>query len=443
MLPLPATVLLAARIRQAGRPASHNLGADMRSAKPHRARRSARNTLSAAIVTCALLGAAGVLSGSAASASAGPPHHNGATLRSALHHDLSQYLTARRKAEHISAVSLQVTFRGSGPGISLAAGTTRYGGAPLSTSALWGIGSNTKAFTSVILLQLEAEGKLSINDPLGKWLPQYPAWRHIAIKRLLNMTSRIPNYTDQPAFQAQLAGALRTRFTAARLVSYVADLPLGPKGWHYSNTNYILAQMIIQRVTHDSYADQLSKRIIIPLRLHNLCYAPYTCPAADTARMPAGYFFIAGGPPSLLGKPIPPLALTWAQGAGAIVSSLHDMTTWDRDLYLARELPPRQQRQLESLVSQTTGKPISRTTHADPLGFGLGVAQLTARPVGTVWYYEGETFGNRVLHFYFPRSGVIIAVAVNSAVAPANDALGALAVSVYQTLHKAGAVHPG
>jgi D-alanyl-D-alanine carboxypeptidase len=397
--------------------------------------------LAAVTVACALLGPAGLFPGSAASASAGPAHDNGAGLRASLRHDLSQYLKARRKAEHISAVSLRVTFRGSGPGINLAAGTTRYSGPPVSSSALWQIGSNTKAFTSVILLQLEAEGKLSINDPLGKWLPQYPAWRSITIKRLLNMTSRIPNYTGQPAFQATLAAALRTHFTAARLVSYVAGLPLGPKGWHYSNTNYILAQMIIERVTHDSYAGQLTKRIITPLRLHNLCYAPNTCPAADATRMPAGYFFIAGAPPSLLGKPMPPLALTWAQGAGAIVSSLHDMTSWDRALYRGQELPPRQQRQLESLVSQATGKPIPRTTRADPLGFGLGLGQITSRPIGTAWYYEGETIGNRVLHFYFPRSGTIIAVALNSAVAPAADAIGALAISVYQTLQKAGAVH--
>jgi D-alanyl-D-alanine carboxypeptidase len=170
-------------------------------------------------------------------------------LRASLRSDLDHYLTARRKAEHISAVALRVTFRGSQPAINVTAGTTRYdGGVPVSSSALWQIGSNTKAFTAVMLLQLEAEGKLSINDPLGKWLPQYPAWRGITIKRLLDMTSGIPDYTDQPAFLRARADAPDRHFSAARLVSYVAGAVTGDL-WNYSNTNYLLAQMIIERVT--------------------------------------------------------------------------------------------------------------------------------------------------------------------------------------------------
>jgi D-alanyl-D-alanine carboxypeptidase len=289
------------------------------------------------------------------------------------------------------------------------------------------------------MLQLEADGKLSISDPIGKWLPQYPAWRHITIRQLLDMTSRIPDYLYQPAFDTTFAADPATRFTAARLVSYVAGLPLGPAGYHYTNTDYILAQMIIEKVTRDTYADQLTRRIITPLRLHTTCLAPYTCPPTDAARMPTGYFYIVGGPPSLLGKRMPPLALTWAQAAGGIVSSLADMTTWDRDLYQGRLLPARQQHQLESLVSEATGKPIRRTTLADPSGYGLGVHQQFSRQTGIFWDYEGQAFGARVLHLYFPRTGLLIAVAANSSTS--NDNLANLAGAVYQTLHKAGAVH--
>jgi len=281
-------------------------------------------------------------------------------------------------------------------------GSTEIARASGMLRALWQIGSSTKAFTAVILLQLEAEGRLSINDPIGTWLPQYPAWRHITIRQLLDMTSRIPDYASQPAFVAALAANLSARFTTAQLVSYVTGLPLGPAGYQYTNTDYILAQMIIEKVTRDSYASQLTRRILIPLRLRSTCLAPYTCPPSDAARMPAGYLFIAGVPPSLLGQAFPPLALTWLQGAGGIVSSLADVTTWDRALYSGQLLPPRQQHQLESLVSEAAGQPIARTTLADPAGYGLGVTQQTSSQTGTIWDYEGETFGYRVLHLYSP-----------------------------------------
>jgi hypothetical protein len=67
--------------------------------------------------------------------------------------------------------------------------------------------------------------------------------------------------------------------------------------------------------------------------------------------------------------------------------------------------------------------------------------ELANWPPGTVWLYEGGTLGYRVLHVYFPRSGVIIALAVNSATDPDSDELGNLAGSVYQTLQNAGALH--
>jgi D-alanyl-D-alanine carboxypeptidase len=402
--------------------------------------RPIRSRLTAAAAAAALLTTAVLASGGAASASAAPVRGSSAALQTALHRDLTRYLTTRRKAEHISAASLRVTFPGTRPAISLAAGTTRYnGGPPVSPRALWQIGSNTKAFTAVIMLQLEAEGKLSISDPVSRWLPQYPAWRHITIRQLLDMTSRIPDYTAQPAFIAAIAANPATHFTAARLVSYVAGLPLGPVGYHYTNTGYLLAQMIIEKVTGDSYADQLTRRITGPLGLRTTCLAPYTCPASDAGRMPSGYFDIAGAPPSLIGKAMPPLALTWAQAAGGIVSSLADMTTWDRALYTGQLLPARQQHQLESLVSEATGKPIRRTTATDPAGYGLGVQQVFNSQTGIFWAYEGQALGARVIHYYFPRTDLLIAVAANSSAS--NDDLADLAGAVYETLHKAGTVH--
>ena len=361
-----------------------------------------------------------------------------AGLQNALRAELNNYLNTRRVPAHISAVSLRVTYPGTKPPMALAVGTTRYGGGPrLSTGALWPIGSNTKAFTSVMLLQLEAEHKLSLSDPLGQWLPQYRAWRRIQIKQLLNMTSGIQDH-EGAAFLHAYAAAPNTAFSTSRLVSYVVGLPL-QKGWNYSNTNYILAQMIIERVTHDTYADQLRKRIVTPLGLHNLFFSATRYPAAITARMPAGYFFVSGVPEwlaPLMGTDLRRASVSLTQGAGGIVASLADLTTWVRALYTGRELPRQQQRELESLVSLRTGKPIRKTSAADPLGYGLGTTQETTSSTGTFWFYEGESFAHRVLHLYSPRSGIVIAVAVNSAVAePQALDLIPLALSLYRLLH--------
>jgi D-alanyl-D-alanine carboxypeptidase len=142
------------------------------------------------------------------------------------------------------------------------------------------------------------------------------------------------------------------------------------------------------------------------------------------------------------GTVAPKLALTWAQGAGGIVSSLADLTTWERALYQGQELPPPQQRQLESMVSEVTGQPITAATPTNP-GFGLGVGQQNSAATGTIWAYEGETFGYRVLHIYQPASGVIIALAANSGAQGTNDQLPSLTLTVFKTLQAYGALTAG
>ena len=348
--------------------------------------------------------------------------------------DLRAYLRANRRAEHISAAALSVSLPGHRSSIDVSAGTTRFGGSrPVRTSSVWQIGSNTKAFTSVLLLQLEAEHRVSIHDTVGKWLPQYPQWRNVTIKRLLNMTSGIPTYDAQPEALEFLATHPRHYFTPRQLVSYVVGQK-PTRGYSYSNTNYVLAEMIIEKVTHDSYRHQLYTRLIKPLGLRDLYYRAHLYPRPVTAREPAGYFFVNQGPtiPGLVGRDVSRWSLSWARGAGGIISTTHDMTVWERALYDGRLLPAKQQAELLSLVSMKTGKPIKRTSLADPGGFGLGVGQGTHPKFGTVWLYEGGTLGFRTLHIYFPKSGVIMAMGLNSY--SATDRILALAAAAHDTV---------
>jgi D-alanyl-D-alanine carboxypeptidase len=169
----------------------------------------------------ALLMTAGLLAPAAAAAPVAAP-----TLAADLQADLEQYLQARGAAEHVSAAGVSVLPADALESVDVSAGTTQYGGSvPVSPGALWEIGSNTKAFTSVLLLQLEAEGLLSIDDPLGRWLPEYPQWAGVTIRRLLNMTSGIPTYDDQPAFLADYAADPLREFSPEQLVGYVVAAP--------------------------------------------------------------------------------------------------------------------------------------------------------------------------------------------------------------------------
>jgi D-alanyl-D-alanine carboxypeptidase len=378
--------------------------------------------------------------GPAAPVTSGTGDHN---LRSQLRTDLESYLRQRGVAEHVSAAGLSVNLPGRRSTIDVSAGTRRFGGSrPVRPDSVWQIGSNTKAFTSVLLLQLEAQGRLSIDDRLGRWLPQYRRWRNVSIRRLLNMTSGIPTYDDQPAWYADYAANPHRYFSPERLVKYVIDAP-ATSGYSYSNTNYILAGMIIERVTGRSYRNQLYRRIINPLRLCDLHYRPHVYPSSVTRREPAGYLFNTQFPlPELLGRDVSRDTLSWARSAGGILSTTSDMTRWERALYSGRLLPRKQQAELKSLVSTTTGRPIARTSAADPRGFGLGIAQLTDPKLGTIWFYEGESLGFRAVHAYFPKSGLIIAITLNSGVAGANDQSGALMKTVYDTLLSHKVIRP-
>jgi D-alanyl-D-alanine carboxypeptidase len=350
-----------------------------------------------------------------------------------LRDELETYLRLRGQAEHVSAAVLSVNIRGRAHTIDLAAGTTQFGGSqPVAANSVVQIGSNTKAFTAVVMLQLEAEKRLSIDDTLGRWLPQYPRWRAVTIRSLLNMTSGISTYDAEPAFMKDYAKDPAAFFSPERLVSYVKNEPR-QLGYHYSNTNYVLAEMVIKKVTRDSYAHQLDRRILRPLNLRDLYYREHLYPRRVTSREPAGYFFLDQAPPlaSLLGRDLSRTSLSWGRAAGGIVGTLSEMTVWDRALYTGRLLPARQQAELVSLVSNRTGKPIERSSPGEG-GFGLGVQQGTNDKFGTHWAYKGGTFGFRTLHVYLPATGLVMAVSLNSF--PGDDQIIALMTSVYDTL---------
>ena len=282
-----------------------------------------------------------------------------AALTAQLQRVLDAYVKNRAPIEGLSGAALQVD-RGAGhPIISIFAGDDGLADAkPIGPDTLFQIGSNTKEFTAALILKLEAAGKLKLDDTIGKWLPQYPAWKDVTIRSLLQMTSPIPNYSETVAIGEIQVADIHHQFSAKDLIGFV-DPGNGQhfppaSGWFYSNTNYILAGLIIEAASGMNYEQALTTMILEPLGLHDTFYAdgPHPGPAAAgpvMSRVPRALFLLQD---CLMYQPEPcPYRrsrrssartcglqnLLLGGEAGAIISNPHDLGSMDpRSLRNAR-----------------------------------------------------------------------------------------------------------
>jgi D-alanyl-D-alanine carboxypeptidase len=353
---------------------------------------------------------------------------------------LDDYLAQCHEIEGISGISLHVEFGDPGPVIEAYSGSDGLrDNAPINGDTLFQIGSNTKHFEAAVVLNLEADGKLDINQTVGEWLPQYPAWSRVKIRQLLNMTSPIPNYSETVAIGRIVASDLDHRFTNRELIKAAYPRPDNqlptPRGWSYSNTNNILAALIIEKASGVSLKKAFEnefKRV----GLHNTFYSDGRYPASVLARVPAGLYKNAeclSYQPSpcersilapLIGKDMRLQNLSWAGGAGAIISNPRDLAKWVRALFGGRVIPQRQLEEMQKLVSQKTGDEVDHAAEKEP-AFGLDVVQAYKADLGGLfWFYQGETLGYRCIFVYWPQYNLVITVATNSQPPQGEDQLG-------------------
>jgi D-alanyl-D-alanine carboxypeptidase len=362
-----------------------------------------------------------------------------AALAAALHNELDAYLKERGAKEHLSSLSLAVSFAPGQPTLNVTSGTARYGsGAPVTPSDLYQIGSNTKAFTAVAILRLEAQGKLSIDAPIGTYLPQYPAYAKATLRQMLRMNAGMPSYDNTPAWERMTADhpfANLSSDTLVRLVYPKFEAKPGTK-YSYSNTGYVLAEEIVAALSPSKNFETEMAHLIATAGLKNTFYTSHLYPPAVARRVVAGYYENDDvGLKSFIGKDVSGYSLSWARGAGSIVSTPEDLTIWAREIYQTTKLLPQKQKtELESLISIKTAKPIAKVTPDDPAGFGLGVAQRYAPPLGTFWFYQGETLGFRAAHLYFPDSNLVVAVFANSRPTEKESHLPQLFSKLYATI---------
>ena len=265
---------------------------------------------------------------------------------------------------------------------------TRHGGATSERAARlrpgdsFRIGSLTKTYVAAVVLQLAGERRLSLDDPVTKYLPGIvPRADEITIRELLGHTSGLPDFDGLPAvLQPYLDGDLGYVWAPRDLIALAtAQPPTAAPGaaFAYSNTNYLVAGLIVEAVTGRPLGDVLRDRIFRPLHLRHSALA-----LRGTSPRPSAHGYSV--PPGAARLDVTALTpYSWA--AGAIVSTAVDVATFYRALLAGRVVPP-------ALLKAMLG------TVPDPNGdlpgqrYGLGIARFPTK-CGVAWGHNGDTPG--------------------------------------------------
>ncbi|MER7506688.1 serine hydrolase domain-containing protein [Nonomuraea pusilla] len=272
---------------------------------------------------------------------------------------------------------------------------------------LYRVGSATKTFTATVVMQLVDEGKLHLTDTVQQWLPGLLK-QDVTVKNLLQHTTGIPDYTEGMFDEYGVPKDRYRTWTPKELVARVAELPPefapGAK-FSYSNTNYIVLGMLIERVTGRPYEREVRERIVRPLGLTHT-----SLPGAVT-RIPGqhahNYVPVKSGP-----LDVTRFNPTMAYASGEVISSTSDMNRFYRALFQGKLLPRAQVKQM-----QESGK---------QYGYGLEVAPL---PCGTMYGHGGGGPGFRTVSFSTPDGTRQLALSVAMRDGEAQEAVMKLLVS--------------
>jgi D-alanyl-D-alanine carboxypeptidase len=258
------------------------------------------------------------------------------------------------------------------------------------------LASVTKQFTSSIVLQLAGEGRLSLDDSAGKWLPQLPAaWRGVRIAQLLDHTSGIPSYTALgDAWARRWAEDMAPDTIIALTAGRPLDFAPGTR-FRYNNTAYVMLGRIIELATGSTYEMAVQDRLARPLGLSGLGYCPSRPVSASQARPydrgPSGTF-----------TPAAYLSMTQPYAAGALCGTARDLVAWNAALHGGRVVPA-------ALYARMTTP--EGAAAASRYAFGLTRDTIAGR--GAI-VHNGGVHGGSSENWYFPDDSTTIVVLANT-----------------------------
>lgn len=318
----------------------------------------------------------------------------------------AQQLTTAERAR-IDSSALAVLAATGAPGASIAVvrggqivyeqafGAGRAPNTAASPSMRYAIGSVSKQFTATAVLLLAEDGKLSLDDRVAKWFPQLTRANDITVRQLLSMTSGYQDYWPQDYVFPDMQRPASTQTILQRWAGKALDFEPGTQ-WQYSNTNYVIAGAIVERVAGMPFMTFLQQRIFTPLRMTSVADVD----AGPLRESDAGPFLRNALGPL---RPAPKEGKGWLFGAGQLAMTAHDLALWDIAVIKQSLLKPASYRlqQTETLLEDGTAT-----------GYGLGVgigAPEGRRRIAHGGAVSGYTTSNRI----YPDDSVAIVVYTN------------------------------
>ena len=269
---------------------------------------------------------------------------------------------------------------------------------PITPETVFRLGSITKQFSAAIMLQLVAEGKVSLDDPLSKFLPDYPEpGASATVAQLLNHTVGVQSYTGIPGWMVEEKTG--KAYTTEELIAEFRDIPSPSKPgekWDYNNSGYVLVGAVIEKVTGKPWHEAVDERIARPLGLTTIRYGVFE---SETSNMARGYTDRDGkiAPSQKIHMSVP-------HAAGALIGSVEDLAKWNAALHGGKVVP-------QAFYSKMIAPTVLPDGKENPYGFGIRNGDVRGRAgIG----HGGGIFGFSTDSIYLPKDDLFVAVFANS-----------------------------
>ena len=299
--------------------------------------------------------------------------------------------------------------KGESAGVAVGKGSLETGQAPPMDGEVR-VGSNTKTFVAVVVMQMVQEGKVGLDEPIETYLPglirgEGVDGSRITVRQLLQHTSGLPEYTDTTPGSGDIF-QIKDHYIPPR---DLLDTALGKPAafepgtqWAYTNTNYVVLGMLVERVSQRPVGEQIDERIVKKL---GLSHTYFPAPGEEKIRgtHPQGYHLSAGGKLADITEMDP----AWAWAAGAMVSTPSELNTFFQAVFDGRLLS-------QSSIDEMKNGAVDASSHLGPgTVYGLGLIGTPLSCGGTSWGHGGTIHGYQTYDAVGP-DGTAVTVAVTA-----------------------------